>query len=392
MAGRHSSLPALTRAQIDLSALAANYRELRRVADPQAGMMAVVKANGYGHGAVEVSRVALANGATWLAVARASEAVALRAAGIAAPILLFGHCLLEYSPYLWENGIRASVSDLETARQLSGVAQQHKCTLKVHAKFDTGMGRLGIPADTLMVAGKTKTGISRAANTLLEIARLPGLDVEGLYTHFANADAGDKGHARGQLMLFLEILEELERHGFQAPMRHAANSAATIELPDSHLDMVRPGISQYGLWPSEEVDRSRITLIPAMTLKSTVIQVKDVPAGFKISYGSTYTTPAPTRIATVPLGYADGYSRRLSSRGIMLVHGQRAPVVGRVCMDLTMIDVGAIPDVAAGDEVVAMGRQQGDEVSADEVARVLGTINYEVVSALTSRVERVYTT
>jgi alanine racemase len=192
------------------------------------------------------------------------------------------------------------------------------------------------------------------------------------------------------LSLFLDILAELEQRGLRPALRHAANSAATIEMPESHLDMVRPGIAQYGLWPSEAVDRSRIGLRPVMTLKSTVIHVKEVPAGFKVSYGSTYETPGRTRIATVPVGYADGYSRRLSSKGAMLVKGRRAPVVGRVCMDLTMIDVGAINGVAPGDEVVVFGRQQNREISADDLARLLGTINYEVVSALTSRVERVY--
>jgi alanine racemase len=384
------NLPVLTRAEIDLSALAANFQELRRVTSPAARIMAVVKADAYGHGDIEVSRVALRNGANWLAVARASEAVRLRSAGIDAPMLLFGYCPSEYVDYMAANGIRVSVVSLATAQALSQAAQQQKCDLKVHVKFDTGMGRLGLPADALLLTEPTGADISRVALTVLEIERLPGLAIEGLFTHFANADLREKDHTRRQLMYFMEIIDELARHGLQVPLRHAANSAAVIEMPESHLDMVRPGIAQYGLWPSDEMDRSRITLKPVMTLKSTLIQVKEVPAGFKVSYGSTHKTSHPTRIATVPVGYADGYRRQLSSCGAMLVRGQRAPIIGRVCMDLTMIDVGQIPDASEGDEVVLFGQQQEAEISIEEVANLLGTINYEVVSALTARVGRVY--
>lgn len=385
-----SDLPSLTRAEIDLGALAANYRALRRVTSPRAGIMAVVKADAYGHGAVEVSRVALANGADWLAVARISEAAALRSAGILAPILLFGHCLPAYVGYMAANEIRASVGSLASAERLSQEARRQHVNLPLHVKIDTGMGRLGVPADALVASFHPEDDAGRTVQTLMDIDCLPGLTIEGVYTHFANADARDKGHARMQLSLFKDILVELERRGVRPALRHAANSAATIEMPESHLDMVRTGIAQYGLWPSEDVDRSRIDLKPVMTLKSTVIQVKDVPAGFKVSYGSTYETPGCTRIATIPVGYADGYSRRLSSKGAMLVKGRRAPIIGRVCMDLTMIDVGAIDGVAPGDEVVVFGRQQNREISADDLARLLGTINYEVVSALTRRVARVY--
>jgi len=217
------------------------------------------------------------------------------------------------------------------------------------------------------------------------------LSVEGFYTHFANADTRDKGHARMQFDLFLEILETLKTRGLEAPLRHAANSAAIIGLPETHLDMVRPGISLYGLRPSAEVNLAHIDLRPVMSLSSTVIQVKDVPAGFKISYGSTYETPAPTRIATIAVGYADGLSRLLSSKGAMLVRGVRAPIVGRVCMDLTMIDVGHVAGVEVGDEAVVFGRQGDNEISADEIAGLAGTINYDIVCAVKSRVQRIYT-
>ncbi len=372
--------PPLTRAEIDLAALANNYQELRRLAAPSAKMMAVVKADGYGHGAVRVSQIALENGADWLAVARISEVKQLREGGIEAPLLLFGICFPEYIAYLVENSVRASVSTLASAKSLSEKAGQLGVRLKIHIKVDTGMGRLGVATEE----------VRRTVQTVLDIEALPHLEVEGLYTHFACADTADKGSANMQLTLFKELLAELDRHNFEVLLRHAANSAATIELPESHLDLVRPGIAQYGLWPSGDTNRSLIDLKPVMSLKSRIIQLKEVPAGFKISYGSTYETPERTRIATVPVGYADGYPRLLSSRGVMLVRGVRVPVVGRVCMDLTMIDVGGVEGVESGDEVVWMGQQGTEKISAEELAASVQTINYEIATSITSRVERVY--
>ena len=383
-------MPTLTSARIDLGALAHNCRELRRVTSPAAKIMAVVKADGYGHGALEVSRVALANGADYLAVARISEAMRLRQADIGAPILLFGYAAPEYAAYLAANDIRASVDSLESARRLSAAARQAQVDLAIHIKFDTGMGRLGLSAVGPSQSGGLKSEMDGTVQTVMEISRLPGLNVEGFYTHFANADAVDKTHARLQFDLFLTLLEALRRGGIEAPLRHAANSAAAIEMPETHLNMVRPGISLYGLRPLAGVDLAQIDLRPVMTFVSTVIQVKEVPAGFKISYGSTYETPAPTRIATVAVGYADGLSRLLSSKGAMLVRGCRAPIVGRVCMDLTMIDVGHVDGVAVGDEVVVVGRQGSDEIKADEIADLAGTINYEIVCALKLRGRRIY--
>ena len=384
-------LPSLLRAEIDLAALSHNYQELRRLASPEAQMMAVVKADGYGHGAVRVSETALDNGVQWLAVARMSEVVQLRQGGLDAPLLLFGCCLQEYVGYMAEQDVRASVASLESAQTLSEEACRIGKRLKVHVKVDTGMGRFGIVSDLLLVSGGSGVNLSRTAQTILEIARLPHLEIEGIYTHFACADFADKTSAGQQLERFMVLLGQLKQSGLEVPFRHAANSAATIELPESHLDLVRPGIAQYGLWPSaEESDRSLIDLRPVMSLKSNIIQVKEVPAGFKISYGSTHETTERTRIATVPVGYADGYDRVLSSRGSMLVRGVKVPIVGRVCMDLTMIDVGGAGDVQPDDEVVILGRQGDNEITADDIASLVSTINYEIVSALTSRVERCY--
>jgi alanine racemase len=232
--------------------------------------------------------------------------------------------------------------------------------------------------------------ISRVVQEALELARNPNLEIEGIFTHFAAADAADKRYALQQFQKFMEIIESLRQNGLEFPLRHCANSAAIMELPETHLDLVRAGIIIYGLYPSDEIDRGRIALSPVMSLKARVAYLKEVPAGFKVSYGCTYETERDTVIATLPLGYADGYSRLLSSRGEVLIKGQRAPVVGRVCMDQIMVDAGAIPGVKMGDEAVIIGRQGERTISADEVAAMLGTINYEVTCMVSHRVPRIY--
>jgi len=385
-----NDVPSLTWAEIDLGALAHNYRELRRVTHSSACVMAVVKADGYGHGASQVAGVALENGVEFLAVARLNEAIGLREKGISAPILLFGHSLPAYVEILASRNIRAALNSLESARNISTEALRRKTTVKAHIKVDTGMGRLGLMADEIAVPATSGEHFNRAIKDIMAISALPGIEVEGIYTHFANADNRDKDHALTQLSRFNKILDTLEKYPFQVKYRHAANSAAIIEIPESHLDMVRPGIAQYGLWPSEDVDKLHIDLKPVMSLKSKVIQVKEVGPGFTVSYGSTHVTPGPTRIATIPIGYADGYNRILSSNGHMLVRGVRAPIIGRICMDLTMIDVGHVPGVRLEDEVVLLGSQGNETISADEIAKRVGTINYEIVSSLTSRVPKVY--
>jgi alanine racemase len=383
---------ALVWAEVDLTAIARNVGELRRRTDPNAKLMAVVKANGYGHGAIEVARTALANGAEWLGVARLPEAIALREAGFSAPILVLGYTPPAAAEQLIERELRQAVYSPAAAEAYSRAGLRRGKRIPVHLKVDTGMGRLGmVPAALAREDTKEAVGhdFISAATAIL---RLPGLSAEGIFTHFAASDSADLSCAKRQLDLFLEVLSALRAVGIEFPMRHAANSAAVIQLPESHLDLVRPGIALYGLTPSNETDLTGIRLQPAMALKTRIIHLKTVPAGTCISYGMTYRTPSPTVIATIPAGYADGYRRLLSSRGRMLVHGRRVPVVGRVCMDLTMLDVGAVPDVEMEDEVVIFGRQAGECISADDLARELGTINYEVVCDLTARVPRVYLT
>jgi alanine racemase len=376
-------------AEVDLKAIGHNVRELRRITDPKARLMAVVKADAYGHGVLQVSRQALENGADVLAVARLNEGIELRKAGFAVPILIFGYTPPINVAQLVEFDLTQTLWSYETAKALSAAASSSK-PIKVHLKVDTGMGRLGLLPDCCRISPPAGEGIAGAVSEVASIASLSGLELEGVYTHFAAADSIDKSYTRKQFEIFIDFLNELRKEGLNIPVRHGANSAAIIDMPETHLDMVRAGISIYGLYPSDEVDKSRIELKPAMALKARVVHLKKVPAGFKVSYGMTYETTKPTTIASVPVGYADGFNRLLSSRGHMLVRGQRAPIVGRVCMDQTMLDVGHIPDVDLEDEVVIFGLQGDAAITVDEIAASLNTINYEIVSSLTARIPKIY--
>ncbi len=373
--------------EIDLDAIAHNVRELRRITRPAAHLIAVVKADGYGHGAEAVARTALANGAQMLAVARIGEGVQLRHAGLKGPILVMGPSFAPFADQIIDNDLIQGVTGLDDAHRLAAQAVQRNTTIAVHLKVDSGMGRLGLVPDCRAPAREPALP---AVAEVLALAQLDGLRLTGVFTHFAAADEADKSFADLQIDIFQTFLDRLERAGVDVGMRHAANSAGVIDLPQAHLDAVRPGIALYGLYPSRAVARHTIDLHPALALKSRILQVKDVPAGFPVSYGMTWKAPRPTRIATVAAGYADGIQRRLSNRGHMLVRGSQAPIVGRVCMDLIMLDVGSIAGVTAGDEAVIIGRQGDAEISADAVADLLGTINYEVVLTNFTRVPRRY--
>jgi alanine racemase len=369
----------LVRAEIDLAAYRRNLQSLRALVRPQTKLMAVVKADAYGHGAVDLSLAAIEGRSDFLGVARIDEALELREAGIEAPILIFGHTPLSLADVLIDYELTQTIYSLEAATALSSRATDRRCRISVHLKVDTGMGRLGLlPAS------------SEAISVATAIATLPGLALDGVYTHFASADIQDKTSANEQLDLFLGFVETLRRNGVEIPLRHAANSAATIDMPDSHLDMVRLGISTYGLLPSPNVATDRVALEPVMRLSARIMQLKELPTGSPVSYGGTWQTPKPTTIATVAVGYADGLSRLLSSRGEMLVRGQRAPIVGRVCMDLTMLDVGHIEGVTVDDEVVIIGTQGDETILASELAALSATIPYEVLTSITKRVPRVY--
>ncbi len=350
-------------AEINTDAIAHNIRQLKNQLSPDVTLMAVVKADGYGHGAVPCARTALANGAAFLGVARIEEALTLRRSGIAAPILIFGFTPPELTETLLTHQLHQTVYNLETAQAYSAIAVDAGKKLTVHVKIDTGMGRLGFA----MATDKKSTKV--LAQSVHIIAALPGIHLAGLSTHFATADSPDVAMANNQLNKFKALVDDLSNKNLNIHYLHTSNSAALLAHPKAHFNMVRPGIALYGLSPFDAPFPQGVELRPAMTLKSRIVQLKTVPAGTPISYGATWRAETTTQIATIPIGYADGYRRNLSSVGKMLVKGQIAPVVGRVCMDLTMLDVGHIQGVKTGDEVVVFGSQGKATVSADELAR-----------------------
>jgi len=364
---------------IDLNAIASNVRKLRSIINPGARLMTVVKADGYGHGAVKVARTALENGADHLGVARIDEGIELRKAGISAPVLIFGHTAQERANDLIDHDLTPTVYTLDSARAFCRTAGFRGKPLGVHIKVDTGMGRLGLMREA-----------SHTTDMIMEIAKLSHIDIQGIFTHFASADSRDKTFAREQFKRFTDILAQLKTRGINPGICHAANSAAVIDMPETHLDMVRTGIATYGLYPSGEVDKGKINLTPALTLKTRIIHLKQFPEGHCLGYGGTWKSIRPSRIATLPIGYADGLKRMLSSKGYMLVKGRKAPIVGRICMDMTMLDVTEIPDISAGDEAIIIGSQANNEIHADALANEIDSINYEIVTTIGQRVTRVY--
>jgi alanine racemase len=366
----------LTYIEIDLDAIAHNVQAIKAHIGQRVKLMAVVKANAYGHGATEVARTALQHGADWLAVARADEGVRLRQAGIAAPILVMNYTLPDaLEEALWHD-LTLTLTELETAQAISALAPRLGRMATVHIKVDTGMGRFGLlPEEVLPFVEK--------------VTALPGLYLEGLFTHFAVADLADKDYTWQQFRCFQRVRASLATAGYPIPLCHAANSAATLDLPEMHLDAVRVGIALYGLRPSGEVE-PMVPLRPALSLRSHVARVRTLPAGSSISYGRTYITPRPMPVALVPVGYGDGYHRLLSNRGAVLINGRRAPIVGRVCMDQLIVDVSQVGPVTLNSEVVLIGSQGEERISAEEVAAWAETINYEVTTSLLSRVPRLY--
>ncbi len=283
-----------------------------------------------------------------------------------------------------ELDLTTTIYNYKMAKALSQAAHNQGIKIKTHLKIDTGMGRVGMNINDLKVTRK------KNIQDIQKIVSLPGIETQGIYTHLAAADHKERTYTLLQLDRFDSLLNDLKNESIEFKTCHAANSAGILEYPDSHYDMVRAGISLYGLYPSNEIDTSKVNLVPAMTLKSLITSVREVSPGFKVSYGMTHETKQDTVLASVPIGYADGFSRLFSSKGYMLVKGDKAPIVGRVCMDQTIIDVGHIPDVQVEDEVVLIGRQADKVIGADELAQNINTINYEIVSSLTSRVKRVY--
>ena len=363
--------------EIDLSNLEHNYRALRAMLPQGCRFLGVVKADAYGHGAVQVARRLETLGAEYLAVACLDEALELRQARITTPILILGYTPTERAEALLDNGITQTVYDVEMARALSNAAAAAGKTLKIHVKADTGMSRLG-----WLCGGEDQ---SAAVEAIAQVCALPGLEVEGIYTHFANAD-GDEDYTMLQFTRFLDLLEALKERGITFAIRHCAASAAALKFPCTHLDMVRPGIALYGHYPDPSCEGlDGPGLRPVMTLKTRVASVKAVPAGTPVSYGCTHVLDRETKLAALTIGYADGLPRLCSDKLEVLIGGQRAPVVGRICMDMCMADVTGL-DVAPGDEVEVFG----ENLPIEDVAALAGTIQYELLCAVSPRVHRAY--
>lgn len=367
-------------AEINLDNIIHNYREVRRLVNKKVQVMTIVKANAYGHGAVKVAGALDKAGADCFGVALMNEAVQLRTAGINKPILILGWTPQEDYERALNYGITLTVFSLQEAEILSRIAVERRTKATVHLKIDTGMGRLGL--------NPGETGIRDA----VAIMSLPGLFVEGVFTHLAKADEKDKSYTHRQIRLFGEFVKETESAaGKKFTIKHAANSAAVIDHPEAHFDLVRPGIMLYGLKPSDEVNLHILELRPALALRGRISHVKHVPSGISVSYGGRFVTSRESVIATLPLGYADGYSRLLSQKAFVIHQDQRVPIVGRVCMDQLMFDATDLThEVRQGDVVTLIGTDNDNSISVDELAGILGTINYEITCMISARVPRVY--
>ncbi|MHB9027222.1 MAG: alanine racemase [Candidatus Latescibacterota bacterium] len=358
----------------DLSALRENYRRIQEYIGPAVRFMGVVKGNAYGHGLVECARTALESGAAMLGVAYAMEGVRLREEGIDAPILVLAGEGPEWVKEMVSHNLTMSLASFETLRELQKYlhAEQGRC--RVHLKVDTGMGRVGIHPE-------------EAERLLREAVDTPGVTVEGIYSHFPAADEDRDDYTRGQIRRFRGMLDDFAARKRRPPLAHLCNSAGILKFPEAHLDIVRPGIMAYGLLPYPGSEQA-LPLLPVLSWRSRVAFIKEVPAGFAVSYAGTFVTRRPSRLATVPVGYADGYRRFLSNRGKAIVNGMLVPVAGRVCMDQTVFDVTGAGDVRPGDPVILIGEQNGVRVSAEDLARIGETITHEIVTGIASRVSR----
>lgn len=373
-----------TWADINMDAIDHNFRAIRSALKPGVKMCCVVKADAYGHGAPMVAREYQRLGADWFAVSNLEEAIQLRRCAITRPILILGYTPPQNAEELSELNISQTVLSLDYARQLSRYAQEANVTVNIHLKVDTGMSRIGF----------LYQNPERDESSLDEMetaARLPGLAPEGIFTHFAVSDDGDQGEnfTLAQYDCFRKAVEAMEARDLHFAVRHCANSGAVLDYPELQLDMVRPGIILYGMEPSESI-RQPLDLQPAMELKTVISQKKEIPAGATVSYGRTFTASQGTVVATVPIGYADGYPRHFSGKAQMLVRGKRAPIIGRVCMDQLMLDVTEIPGVEEGDVVTVFGRDGEAFLPVDELAALNDTIHYEMVCLVGKRVPRIY--
>lgn len=367
-----------TWAEVSLEAIKHNTNQFKKYIGPTVNLMAVVKADGYGHGAVQIARAALEAGADYLAVAILDEAIELREAGITEPILILGYTPSRSIRQAIIAGVDITVYSEDVLEEIIFQSKELQKTVPIHLKVDTGMTRIGVQTreETLCLANKASGS--------------PYVVLKGIFTHFANADSEDPSYTLQQFERFHTVTSYLDENGISIPLKHCCNTAGTMNFPDMHLDMVRVGIGLYGLYPDVSLESHTITLQQAMTLKTKIAGLKKVPKSQPISYGCTYSPSSERVIATLPIGYADGLSRLLSNCGQFLLHGQKVLVAGRVCMDQTMIDVTSIPSCQQGDEVVIFGGNTEAFQSVDEIALLMGTINYEVVCLIGKRVPRIY--
>ena len=367
-------------AEIDMDAIAENFRVMHEAIRPETKMVAVIKTDGYGHGAVPIAQMIQPEDYIWgFAVATMTEAMILRKNQITKPVLILGYTFEEDYEDLIRYEIRPVVFKLDMTKKLSQAAIQLKKTLSIHIGLDTGMSRIGF-SDT-----------EESIETIREIASLPGIKIEGMFTHFAKADELDKTSANRQFERYMHFAHRLEEAGVVIPLKHVSNSAALMELADMNLNLVRAGISIYGIYPSAEVSRDSMKLTPAMSLRSRIVYIKEIETGTQISYGGTFTATHPMKIATIPVGYGDGYPRMLSNKGCVLIHGKRAKILGRICMDQFMVDVTDIPEAKELDEVILVGRQGNEEITVDELGDLCGRFSYEFICDIGKRVPRIYT-
>lgn len=361
---------------IDLEALRWNFEQVRKKIDPGVKVLSVVKANAYGHGAHEIARVLEDEGSDAFGVATAEEGMELRRGGVQTPILVLAGVYPGQLDDLVQNHLTPVLFELEIMHRLEAEMGRRGSSLPFHLKVDTGMGRIGLRA-------------AEIDSWLPQLDRLKALRLEGIMSHFSQAENVKGEFTQSQLNSFNRVIERLRSQGHELPFIHLANSAAVLTLPPAHFTLVRPGLMLYGIYPAPET-ANEAQLKPVLSWKTRILQLKRVPKGLGISYGRTFVTSRESLIATLPVGYADGYHRLLSNQGAVLVRGHRAPVVGNVCMDLTMVDVTDIPGVQQGEEVVLLGAQGGETVSADEMARWAKTISYEILTSISSRVPRIY--
>ena len=365
-----------TSCQIDLSALRSNYNLVKKETAKECRILAVVKADAYGHGAVQVSKELENMGVGYLGVAILEEAIELRDAGIKSPIMILCGLFEGQEGAAFDYDLTPVVYTLESAERINIEAIKRKKRCNIHIKIDTGMGRLGVRAD-------------KAISLLTTIGKMDGIGIEGLATHVSSADDPQKGSTIKQIKLFGSILEEAKKLGFDIPLRHAANSAGTFQFPEGHFNMLRPGISLYGASPSNSM-KNKDRLKPVMSLKTKIMELKELKKGETVSYGETYVAKKKSTIAVLPVGYADGYRRELSNTGEVVIRGKRSKIAGRVCMDMTMIDVSDIDGVKKEDDVYLIGGSSDNAVTVCEIAGIAGTISYEILCGISQRVPRVY--